>query len=52
MLQTLLMFHLEISGNESNEEHSPNKLEISFILIVFHEDISGNDFNIPLRNIR
>ena len=42
---TLLVFHLEISGNDINDEQSANHKVIKIILLVFHLDISGHDFN-------
>ena len=42
---TLEVFHLEISGNDDNEEHPENIYHIFVILDVFHLEISGNDNN-------
>jgi hypothetical protein len=39
------VFHFDISGNSSNEEHPPNIPEILLVLDKFHFEISGNDFN-------
>ena len=41
----LEVFHLDISGNDSNKLHPKNKPLISVILEVFHFDISGNVLN-------
>ena len=38
------VFHLDISGNDGNEEQKINIELISVTLDVFHLDISGNDF--------
>ena len=38
---TLLIFHFEISGNNVNDEHLSNKVDILVILFVFHFEISG-----------
>ena len=40
---TLFVFHFEISGNDINDEHSPNNDFILITLLVFHIEISGND---------
>ena len=42
---TLEVFHLEISGNDDNDEQPSNIFLISVTLEVFHLDISGNDDN-------
>ena len=39
------MFHLDISGNDINDKHSPNIERILITLSVFQLDISGKDFN-------
>ena len=39
------MFHFEISGSETNDEHPENKLFILLTLIVFQFEISGQFFN-------
>ena len=39
------MFHFEISGIISNEEHPLNNPEILLTLEIFHFDISGNFSN-------
>ena len=45
MFIKLEVFHLDISGNDINEEHSLNMKLISLTLEVFNLDISGNDIN-------
>ena len=45
MLSILLIFHVDISGNEINEEQFLNNAPISIVLDKSHFDISGNDFN-------
>ena len=45
ILVTLLIFHFEISGKDSNDEHPSNKYDKLVTLFVFHFEISGNDFN-------
>jgi len=45
ILVTLLVFHLEISGNDDNEWQKLNKLLISLTLLVFHLEIWGKDDN-------
>ena len=42
---TFLIFHLEISGNDTKEEHSKNKSVIHFTFEVSQEEISGKYFN-------
>ena len=42
---TLLVFHLEISGKDDNDEHPTNIPVISVTLLVFHFEISGKDDN-------
>ena len=42
---TLSVFHLEISGNEVNEEHWSNIPFILVTLSVFQLEISGNEVN-------
>ena len=37
------MLHLEISGNDINDEHPLNKKDILLILVKFHLEISGKD---------
>ena len=39
----MLVFHLDISGNDINDEHSKNNPLILFILFVFHLEISGKE---------
>ena len=41
----LLTFHLEISGNSFNDEHSLNNRNILNTFAVFHLEMSGNSFN-------
>ena len=43
MLLTLLVFHLDISGNDFNETQHENINFISVTFVVFHLDISGKD---------
>ena len=43
IFSTLLVFHLDISGNDIKEEHSKNKLFIFITFSVFQQEISGND---------
>ena len=38
------MFHFEISGNSSKEEHPANKPYIFITFFVFHLEISGKEF--------
>ena len=45
MSLTFDIFHFDISGNDSKEEHLQNILEISLAFDIFHFDISGNNFN-------
>ena len=45
ILITLLVFHLDISGNDIDELHFLNIPIIQFILFVFLLNISGNDIN-------
>ena len=45
-LKALYVFHLEISGNSDNLEHSLNMSFISLALSVSHFEISGNQINI------
>ena len=40
-----MVFHLDISGNEDNDEHSENIKLILIALMVFHLDISGSEDN-------
>ena len=40
---TLLVTHLDISGNVINDEHPINIKLISLTFFVSHLDISGND---------
>ena len=40
---TLLVFHLDISGSEDNEEQLANIVLRFVTLFVFHLEISGND---------
>ena len=42
--QMFLTFHLEMSGNEINEEHPQNKKDILNTFAVFHFEISGISF--------
>ena len=42
---TLLVSHLDISGNDNNDTHSSNIQLIFLTLPIFHLDISGNDTN-------
>ena len=42
---TFEVFQFEISGKDSNDEHSPNIKFIFFTYEVFHFDISGKYFN-------
>ena len=42
---TLLVFHLDISGNEDIDEHSKNNPLKLVTLFVFHLDISGMEVN-------
>ena len=42
-LSKLSVLHFDISGNDSNEEQSPNKKLISITFLVFHFDKSVND---------
>ena len=42
---TLLIFHLDKSGNDDNDEQLKNTALILIIFLVFHLDISGNDIN-------
>ena len=44
MLVLFVIFHIEISGKDNNEEHPENKHIISVTFSVIHFDISGNDF--------
>ena len=41
---TLLVFHLDISGNDNNEEQFVNNPPIFVALRIFHLDISGSVF--------
>ena len=43
ILVALFVFHLEISGNDDNEEHEKNLISLFFL--VFHLGISGKDNN-------
>ena len=54
MLVTLSKFHFEISGIDTNDEHSLNILYISTTLLVFHLEISGKEINLehPLKLIK
>ena len=45
ILVTLLLFILDISGNDINESHQLNIEFILITLLVFHLDISGSDIN-------
>ena len=45
ILVTLLVFHLEILGNDDNDEQLQNISLIFLTLLVFHLEISGNDNN-------
>ena len=45
ILLTLLVFHLDISGNDDNDSHPLNIRLIFLTFLVFHLDISGNDDN-------
>ena len=40
---TLLVFHLDMFGNDDRVIQKENILLISTTLLVFHLDISGND---------
>ena len=44
MPETLITFHLQISGNSDNDEHPLNKYCMQITLLVSHFEISGNDF--------
>ena len=50
---TLIVFHLEISGKDDNDEHPENILLISLTLTVFHLEISSKDdkYEHPEKNI-
>ena len=39
------MFHFDISGKDSNDEHLQNMHSMLVTLVVFHFDISGKDTN-------
>ena len=43
ILVTLLVFHVEMSGNDDNDLHFLNILLIDLNLFVFHLEMSGND---------
>ena len=50
---TLLVFHLETSGNDNKKKQFENILLISITFLVFHLEISGNDIKIQqFENIR
>ena len=42
---TLLVFHLEISGKDINDEHSKNNSLKSLASLIFQIEISGNNSN-------
>ena len=43
MSKTFVVFHFDISGNDTNDLQFENIELISVTLLVFHFDISGND---------
>ena len=45
MYLTLIVFHLDKSGRDINDEHEENISLILVTLFVFHFDISGKDIN-------
>ena len=45
ILVTLLVFHFDISGKDTKDEHPENKELKSVILSVFHSEILGKYFN-------